>query len=343
MSVAIEQTSLPPSPEPTPGAWRAFLPSRQRLPLLATLVVLVLMYVAACLRYDNFFTAQVAANLIGDNAFLGVAAVGITFVIIAGGIDLSVGSAIGATSVMIASLVEVHGWPPAAAIAAALALGIAVGVAHGALIAVFDLQPFLVTLGGLFFYRGVGLLVSRESIPLNHEQYVAMSGWVLNVREGLDIPLATLIFVGLLAIATYFAAFRPVGRAVYALGGNEQSALLMGLPVRRIKIGVYAFSGFCAALAGVTASIYTSSGTALTGAGLELDAIAAVVIGGTLLSGGVGGPIGTLLGILIFGIIQTAINFEGTLSSWWARIVVGLLLLAFIVFQTLLQPRESHA
>jgi len=170
-----------------------------------------------------------------------------------------------------------------------------------------------------------------------------LSGYSLQLGDGMDVPLVAMIFVGLLLIATYIAKWRPAGRAVYAVGGHEQSALLMGLPVRRIKISVYAVSGFCAALAGVTASIYMSWGAALTGAGLELDAIAAVVIGGTLLSGGVGGPIGTLLGVLIFGIIQTAISFEGTLSSWWARIVVGLLLLAFILLQTLLQPREAHS
>jgi simple sugar transport system permease protein len=138
------------------------------------------------------------------------------------------------------------------------------------------------------------------------------------------------------------AAFRPIGRYVYAVGGNEQSALLMGLPVARTKIGVYAFAGFCSALAGLAVTLYTSSGNALTGSGLELDAIAAVVVGGTLLSGGVGGPIGTLVGVLIFGVIQSAIAFEGTLSSWWARIAIGILLLGFILLQKLLQPERTN-
>lgn len=323
--------------------WRAALPSRQRLPILVTVAVCVLLYAAAAWRYDGFFSPQVAINLLGDNAFLGIAAIGLTFVIIAGGIDLSVGAAIGCTSVFIASAVETHQWPPALAVVVALAGGTFVGVLHGVLIHVFQLQPFLVTLGGLFFYRGVSLLISRESIAITHPQYEWLSAYGLNVGADAYVPLVAVLFIGLLVVATYVAACRPVGRAVYAIGGNEQSALLMGLPVGRIKVGVYAFSGFCAALAGVAATVYMSSGNALTAAGLELDAISAVVIGGTLLSGGVGGPLGTLVGVLIFGIIQTAITFEGTLSTWWARIVVGLLLLAFILLQSFLQPKENHS
>jgi len=338
-SIGPASSQLPRAPGSFAQRW---MPSRQKLPLLITLAVFVAMYLAASLRYDNFFTPQVALNLVGDNAFLGIAAIGMTFVILSGGIDLSVGAAIGCCTIFIANMVEVHGWHPAAAIAVVLAGGTSIGLLQGVLIALFDLQPFLVTLGGLFLYKGLGLLISTESISLTHPAYVWLSGFTVHLHDGADVPLWTLLFLGLLLISTYIAAWRPVGRAVYAVGGSEQSALLMGLPVMRVKIGVYGFSGFCAALAGVTATIYMSSGAAVTGGGLELDAIAAVVIGGTLLSGGVGSPIGTLFGVLIFGIIQTAITFEGTLSSWWARIVLGLLLLAFIVLQTLLQPRENH-
>jgi simple sugar transport system permease protein len=325
------------------GFWSCLKPSRQRWPLIMTVAVCVALYLGSAYRFEAFRSLQVFINLLGDNAFLGIAAIGVTFVIIAGGIDLSVGTAIGCTSVFIASMVQTHGWHPVLAIAVALAGGTLIGIVQGSLIHFFRLQPFLVTLGGLFCYRGLSLLISRESIAIDHPLYEKLSGFAITVNEDAYIPLVGLMFLALLAIACYIAAFRPVGRAVYALGGNEQSALLMGLPVGRLKVGVYAFSGFCAALAGVTATIYMSSGYALTAAGLELDAIAAVVVGGTLLSGGVGGPIGTLLGVLIFGIIQTAITFEGTLSAWWARIVMGLLLLAFILLQTVLRPRESHS
>jgi simple sugar transport system permease protein len=325
-----------------PTLWTRLKPSTQRLPVFMTLAVCVILYSAAAYRFEGFRSLQVAINLLGDNAFLGIAAVGVTFVILAGGIDLSVGTAIGCTSVFIASMIELHGWHPAVAIAVALAGGTIIGAVQGTLIHLFSLQPFLVTLGGLFFYRGLSLLISRESIAIEHPIYETLSGAALTLGETASIPLVAMLFLAVLLAACYVATFRPVGRSLYALGGSEQSALLMGLPVGRVKVGVYAFSGFCAALAGVAATIYMSSGNASTATGLELDAIAAVVIGGTLLSGGVGGPIGTLLGVLIFGIIQTAITFEGTLSAWWARIVMGVLVLAFILLQTVLQPRERH-
>ncbi len=329
---------------PQPSLGRSLIPSRQKLPLLATCMVLLVLYVTACLRYRQpaFFNLQVAINLLGDNAFLGIAAIGLTFVIILGGIDLSVGAVIGCSSMFIAKMVEEHAWHPAAAIAVALLSGTCLGLLHGLLIHLFALPAFLVTLGGLFFCRGLGLLISRESIAISHPIYVSLSSWSISLPFHSSLPVVAIMFVLLLVLATIAAAYTPLGRYVYAIGGNEQSALLMGLPVARTKVIVYAFSGACAALAGVAATIFMSSGNALTGAGLELDAIAAVVVGGTLLSGGVGGPIGTFIGILIFGVIQSAIAFEGSLSSWWARIAVGGLLLVFILLQKLLQPRDHQ-
>jgi simple sugar transport system permease protein len=159
--------------------------------------------------------------------------------------------------------------------------------------------------------------------------------------SGLRLPLPAVIFLVVLAAGIFIARQTPFGRHVYALGGNEPSARLMGLPIGRTKIGVYALSGFCSALAGVVYTIYTSSGNAIAATSLELDAIAAVVVGGTLLSGGVGNVAGTLVGVLIFGIIQTAITFQGTLSSWWTKIAVGVLLLAFILLQRLIQRKAT--
>ena len=239
-------------------------------------------------------------------------------------------------------MTEHRGWNPALACGVALAAGAILGIVQGALIHFFDLPPFLVTLGGLFLCRGVGLLISRESVAISNPTYVRLSSWALSLGGLASFPLVGVLFVSLLCIVSYVTAFRPIGRYVYAVGGNEQSASLMGLPVARTKIGVYALCGFCSALAGLAATLYTSSGNALTGSGLELDAIAAVVVGGTLLSGGVGGPIGTLVGVLIFGVIQSAIAFEGTLSSWWARIAIGILLLGFILLQKLLQPGTTN-
>lgn len=335
-----------PTPSPFPFAGkplvRKLVPASKHLPLLATCLVFVLLYGAACLRYTGFFSLPVAANLISDNAFLGIAAIGETLVILAGGIDLAVGAAIGCTSIFVAMMIEHHGWPPAIAAVVALAGGTFIGLAQGLLIQLFELPPFLITLGGLFFYRGLGLLISRESIGITNPLVIKLSTWAIMLGQGARLPLVGILFLALLAVVSYVTAFRPIGRYVYAVGGNEQSALLMGLPVARTKIGVYAFCGFCSALAGLADTLYTSAGNALAGASLELDAIAAVVVGGTLLSGGIGGPLGTFVGVLIFGVIQSAISFEGTLSSWWARIVIGLLLLGFIILQRLLQLRRTN-
>jgi len=220
---------------------------------------------------------------------------------------------------------------PAAAIAIGLSLGVFLGAMMGYVISAFDLPPFLVTLAGMFLTRGLALIVSAETVSIDHPWYDKISG------AKLALPT---IFLVILAIGLYIAHLRPFGRAVYAIGGNESSATLMGLPVGKTKLKVYALSGFCSAFAGVMYTLYMSSGDANAARGLELDAIAAVVIGGTLLTGGVGSLVGTLFGVLILGVIQTSINFQGTLSSWWTKIVIGILLLLFILLQKALLIRK---
>ncbi len=315
--------------------WR---PSRNSVPIVATTAVCVLLYVVAGLRFDGFFSYGVFENLLRDNAFLGLTALGMTFVILSGGIDLSVGALVGLSSITMAMMIEQHGVHPAWAIPAVLLIGTVFGAAQGGLIQYFRLPPFLVTLGGMFLARGLAFIVSLESVTINHELYDRIADWSYAV-----FPVPALIFLAALAVAIYVAHWTRFGRTVYAIGGSESSALLMGLPVARTKVLIYALSGFCSAAAGVVYTFYTASGNATAGTMLELDAIAAVVIGGTLLSGGVGYVAGTLIGVLIYGIIQTSIIFEGTLSSWWTRIAVGVLLLVFILLQRLVQSRVGRA
>jgi simple sugar transport system permease protein len=192
----------------------------------------------------------------------------------------------------------------------------------------------------MFFARGLGLVLSQESVSANQYFDAIASSLKIPLGGGIVLPATAILYFVAFAIAIWIAHYTRFGRNVYAIGGNEQSATLMGLPVARTKIGVYAFSGFCSALAGVVYTLYTFSGNATAGMGLELDAIAAVVIGGTLLSGGVGFLAGTFIGVLIFGIIQTAITFQGNLSSWWTKIVIGGLLLVFILLQKLVQAKK---
>jgi len=305
----------------------------KHISLVATTAVCLLLYLVAAYRYEGFFSARVFINLFTDNAFLGITAVGMTFVILSGGIDLSVGSVLGFTSILVAVLIESYHFHPMLAISVALVFGAGFGSVTGCLISFYSMPPFLVTLAGMFLARGSGFVIRLYSIPIHHKFYDNLSRVGIPLGTQVFIPSPAIIFIIVIAIAIYLAHLTKFGRNTYAIGGNEQSAILMGLPVRLTKVAIYTFSGFCAALAGVVYTLYTSSGNPSAGIGLELDAIAAVVIGGTLLTGGVGYVAGTLMGVLILGIIQTTITFEGTLSSWWTRIAIGVLLLVFILLQ----------
>ena len=308
-----------------------------RLPLVATGVVWVLMFAAGGMLFDGFVTLRVFFNLLSDNAFLGVIAVGSTFVILSGGIDLSVGSMVGCTGILTTVLIQVQGWHPLLAIGAALAFGAMIGAGQGGLIQRFGLPPFLVTLAGLFLLRGISLWISRDSIRIDDPLFAQMAEFSLRLPGKASLPLGSLVFLAVLLGGIVVARHTVFGRTVFAIGGGESSAVLMGLAVPRTKVGVYVLSGVLSALGGVLYALYTSSGNAIAGTGMELDAIAAVVIGGTLLSGGTGSVFGSFVGVLILGTAQTLISFLGTLSSWWTKIFIGALLLAFILLQKALE------
>ena len=328
-------------PAPQAAAARArFNP--KYLPLAATISLFVAMATLGSVLYTGFFSAQVFLNLLIDNAFLIIVAVGMTFVILSGGIDLSVGSVVALTTMVLAALVEHRGWNPMVAIPLVLLMGTAFGAFMGFLIERFRLQPFLVTLAGMFLARGLCYLISIDSISITSEAYTELAQLRVPFFAETSLSLGAVIGVAVLLVAMYVAHCTPFGRTVYAIGGNEHSAHLMGLPVRRTLVGVYALSGLCSALAGVLFTFYMLSGYGLHAVGMELDAIAAVVIGGTLLSGGVGYVAGTLFGVLMLGVIQTLIAFDGTLSSWWTRIVVGLLLFAFCLLQRVVSLRAGR-
>ncbi|MFH1748725.1 MAG: sugar ABC transporter permease YjfF [Planctomycetota bacterium] len=314
------------------------IPRRYR-PLLASMVVFVLLYFGAALRYsdEGFFTLRVFLNLLGDNSFLGVVAVGMTFVILSGGIDLSVGAVMSFSSILVGVLIMEHGWSPLAAISAALAVGTLLGAGMGGVIHFVGIQPFIVTLAGMFLARGLGFLIHLESIGISDARQTWLAGLGISFGQDGYLPITALIFLAVVLGGLYLAYFTSFGRNVYALGGNEEAALLMGLPVARTRIIVYALSGLCAALAGAILTLYLSSGSHIEGIGLELDAIAAVVVGGTLLSGGVGSIFGTFIGVLIIGTILNVITtYEGIPSSGVTKIAIAGLLLVFVLLQKLL-------
>jgi ribose/xylose/arabinose/galactoside ABC-type transport system permease subunit len=311
---------------------RRYLDARY-LPLMGTVAVFLLAAAYGSFAYRGFFSAQVFLNLLIDNAFLCIVGVGMTFVILTGGIDLSVGSVIALTTMVSAALVEQRHWPAWQAIPLVLTIGTAFGALMGWLIQRFRLQPFIVTLAGMFLARGLCYLISIDSISITDETYTAIAQTRLPLGAGASLTVGAALALAVLAIGIWVAQGTEFGRTVYAIGGSESSAVLMGLPVARTTVLVYALSGLCSALAGVVFTFYTLSGYGLHAVGMELDAIAAVVIGGTLLSGGVGYVLGTLFGVLILGIVQTLIAFDGSLSSWWTRIVIGALLFVFCVIQ----------
>ncbi|MGX6600957.1 galactofuranose ABC transporter, permease protein YjfF [Micromonosporaceae bacterium Da 78-11] len=316
------------------GRRRVYRPHTRHIPVLATLALLAFMYGLGVVNYTGFSDTQVLLNIFVDNAFLLVVAVGVTFVILTGGIDLSVGAVVALTTTVAATLLQA-GWPAGVVLPLVLLMGTTLGLGMGAVIHFFKVEPFIATLAGMFLARGLSLLIDRNSIPITDDFWRVMAEERIRFGPGIFISTSVVVALVVVLVAAFVLAWTRFGRNVYAIGGNADSALLMGLPVGRTRIMVYAVSGFCAALGGVLYSFYTSSGYSLQGQGLELDAIAAVVIGGVLLTGGSGYLFGTVLGVLVLGLIQTVITFQGTLSSWWTRIVIGVLLFVFIVLQRL--------
>ena len=315
------------------------------VPITATILVFFLVYLIGIISFPNFGSLRVFLDLFTDNAYLGIAAIGTALVILTGGIDLSVGSIIAFTSILIAKIISmkplVEGHPAynaLFAIALALVIGILFGMLQGWLIYNFSLPPFLVTLAGMFFIRGCGFIVSEESIGIKNDPVFDFIQKDLSVTldKGLYLRFIVMLYLVVLVIAIVFSQRTRAGRNIYAIGDNELAATLMGIPVGRTKIMTYTIAGFCSALAGLVYAIYLKAGNPLNCVGLEMDAIAAVVIGGTLLTGGVGYVFGSLFGVLVLGLIQTLIIFDGRINSWWTRIIVGLLVLVFIFMQNMI-------
>ena len=306
------------------------------LPLLATIAIFILAYAACALQYPAMLSTRVIGNLLTDNAFLGIAAVGMTFVILSGGIDLSIGSVIAFTGVFLAVILRDTGIHPLAAFALVLVITTLFGMVMGAIIHYLEMPAFIVTLAGMFLARGMAFVLSIDSIPIKHPFYTTMKAFYYKLPGGGRITLIGGLMLLVFLVAMVIAHRTRFGTNVYALGGGTQTSRLMGVPVARTTMAIYAFSGFLAGLSGIVFSLYTSAGYSLAAVGVELDAIAAVVIGGTLLTGGAGFVGGTLVGLLIQGLIQTYITFDGSLSSWWTKILIGLLLFAFILMQKLI-------
>jgi len=302
-------------------------------PVFITALILILLFSFCAVQFPFVISTRVLGNLLTDNAYLGVIAIGMTVVIISGGIDLSVGSVLAFVGVMLGVLITGQGVDPIIAFAVALVVGTAFGAFQGAAIHFLGAPSFIVTLAGMFLARGAAFLLTEDSIPINHRLYGVLADANLPLPGGGQLSFAAIVMLSMLVAAIILLRRTEFGLNVYAIGGDRRAAELMGVRSGRTTVAIYAFSGFAAAVGGILYSLYTGSAYPLAGVGLELDAIAATVIGGTLLTGGAGGVLGTFLGVLILGVIQLYITLDGSMSSWVAKIVTAILLLLSILTQ----------
>ena len=296
------------------------------------LIALVALIVFGALRYDGFFAAYNFAELLRYNSMFGLVALGMTFVIMTGGIDLSVGSVAALASVLAAQL-SPHGlW---IALFVPMLATTALGFINGLLISSLKILPFIVTLASLLAARGLALLAAG-----NQSVSVATDTGFTNFGQGnvLGLPIPGVVMFIAFLLGVLALAYSSFGRHVLAVGGNEEASRLMGLSVDQIKIGVYTLSGALAGLAGVILASQFGAGQPTEGSGWELAAIASVVVGGTLLTGGRGSVGTTLVGVLLLGLIFNVLNFENgrgviTLSSYWQSVIRGGFLLVVVILQ----------
>jgi simple sugar transport system permease protein len=332
-----------------------FAKNRQFIPLMSTALLALTAYGIGAYFFVGMRNPQVFFNLFRNTSYLLISGIGMTFVILTGGIDLSVSGVVALTTVSSAVLLR-EGWNPWVVIVLMLLMGMSLGAIMGSFIVKLKVQPFIATLAGMWFARGMCFFISDDAVQIDNYVFqiigktkLLIPGLMeLSVSQGKPAPYITIPVVVaflLLLIAIYILHYTRFGRTVYAIGGNEgrneQSARLMGLPVDRTKLLVYTFNGFCSALAGLSFCLFVESGHGLYAPGFELDVIASVVMGGTMLSGGLGYVFGTFFGVMVLAVTQALIQFIGSLSSWWTKIVIGALTLIFIGVQTVLANRKS--
>jgi ribose/xylose/arabinose/galactoside ABC-type transport system permease subunit len=323
---------------------RRLVPNLETLPTLAAVVIFIGMVIYGEIAYGRIVQFSTVSNLLINNAYLIILAVGLTFVIVTGGIDLSVGAVI-AISSLVGVMLANSGWNPLVVIVLMILIGSAFGLASGVLIQYFNVQPFIATLAMMFLARGLAAILSTTPQRLDDDSWIRALSTQWKVYDGPKInDLVTtpsvLIAVAVVIVAFFLLHRTRFGRTVYAIGGSEQSALLMGLPVVRTKLMIYVISG---TLAGLAAVVYTSKlGIAqnITGIGWELDAIAAVIIGGTLLTGGAGFVLGSVIGALVLGLMNVLITRDGSIPPEATTIITGGILLAFVLLQRVVVSRK---
>ena len=324
---------------------------RNTVMLMITIALFVLLYGAGCLMYADkeFGRLQNFLNVMINNAGLIIVACGVTCVMLTGGIDISVGSVVAMTCMFMSVGLAEWGMSSGVLIALILLIGVVFGAVQGFCIAYLEIQPFIVTMAGLFFARGMTAVISTQQVSVPFESWFGQLsqikceipfgiGAYLNKKGVLVTPYVriTVVIALIVALITFLMLrYTKFGRSLYAVGGNQQSAALMGLNVKKTRMLSHVLCSFYATLGGLCFCLNTMCGTPTQATGLEMDAISSAVIGGTLLTGGVGNVVGTLFGVLINGTISSLVKFNGKLVASWANIITAVLLCFFILLQAI--------
>ena len=327
--------------------------SDTNLLLTITIVVFFAMYIGAmifqgggCLKTQTFF------NILNANAALLITSCGLSLVMITGGIDISVGGVVALVSMSCGVYLDYMGGNVAMSILIALGIGLAFGLVQGFLVAYLDIQPFIVTLAGMFFARGMTTIVHTDPFNVQNKAFVALKdtrvivpgmGSVNRSGKYVDAYVEIGVIVALLIVVLMFVMLRwsKLGRAFYAVGGNKQSALMLGINVKRTRFLAQLFSGVLAGIAGYVYFLHVGSGSASHATGMEMNAIASSIIGGTLLTGGVGNIIGTFFGVLSLSTIQNIVSSAGLDQAWWTGITIAAMLCLFLVIQSIVMASKN--
>lgn len=317
--------------------------------LVITIGLFILLYAISAVMFkdNNFAKFSVFFNFFNTKAYLLALSLGLTVVMISGSIDISVGGVTGLVSMVIASMLTKHGVNAFWTIPASLGIGLAFGIVQGFLVAYMDIQPFIVTLVGMFFARGMISVISITSVPISNDLFMKWSDAKLyipflfnesrrGVRDTAYLTPAAVIALVVLVLLMLLLKYTRFGRSFYAVGGNKQSALLMGIDAQKVKFNAHALCGLLAGIGGVCFTLFAPSGNPGNGLRYEIDAISSSIIGGTMLSGGVGLPIGTFFGVLINGLVARVVPMLGLIDAAWPSIITSAFLFAFIVLQSVL-------
>lgn len=323
--------------------------------LTITIAVFFLMYIGAIVfQGSGFLKPQTFFNILNTNAALIILACGMSLVMITGGIDISVGGVTALVSMCCAVYLDYKGGNVFVAVLIALAIGLAFGAFQGFLVAYLDIQPFIVTLAGMFFAKGMTTIVNSTPFNVENEAFVALKmtrvkvpglGSVNKLGKYVPAYVEIGVLVALLVVIVMFVLLRwsKMGRNFYAVGGNKQSALMLGINVKRTKFLSHLICGLLAGIGGFVYFLHVGSGSPSHAAGAEMDAIASSIIGGTMLTGGVGNVVGTFFGVLSLSTIQNIVSSAGFDQAWWSGITRAVMLCLFLVVQSVVMSARKKS